>query len=201
MIFLDLSTCFNFSTFSFTTLTSGDPSTTVANAFHDPVFVKVDSERAHLDSISASAELEIGGFFSVGGSFSMEQTWNKFIDAGFARVNPLEFVQIYPEGDKVYISVWTAYEGFIWSNIAEEPNVNFIVMSDAGVAKSRYNSIWLDEDGVNLKPSKEDVEKRAAAAKAERDAAAKNEASGKSANFNTRIVQMCTIVFSLMKWF
>lgn len=166
--------------------------THVANGYHDPIFVKVDTERAHIESINADANLGADGVFSAGGSYSVEQTWNKFIEVGFAEVIPREYGRFSPEGKTVYITIWTAHKGYIWSNVPQREDISFIVKSNSAVVRSKYGTIWEDTSGVNHKPTQSEVDSRAAAAEAARSAATNHGIS-----YCAVVFELCFIFFSL----
>lgn len=122
--------------------------THVANRYHEPIFVKVDTEHAHINCLQASANLGVNGVFSACSEFSLDQTWNKFIEIGFAEILPGEYVGFSPEGKTVYITIWTPHKGFIWVNVPQREDISFIVTSNGAVVRSKYRHIWVDSNGI-----------------------------------------------------
>lgn len=148
--------------------------TYIANAFHDPIFVKVAGERTNTGSISDGANLGNHGKFQSGGSYSMQQVWKKFFEVGFSKVLPGKYFVASPDSDtdKVYVTIWSPYVGFIWDNAQQPLDISFIVKSNGGVIRSKYGKIWQDGDGNYLMPSQSEVKAAAIAAQKQREAEA-----------------------------
>lgn len=124
----------------------------MANGYIEPVFVKVDTERFHIEDFSANANLGVDGKFTGGGGFTIHQVWNKFIEVGFAKILPGEFAPFSPKGDRVYVTVWCQSQGFIWNNIPQIEDYSFIVKRNGAIVKAKYGTIWRDENDHFLKP-------------------------------------------------
>lgn len=126
-------------------------STHLANAYHEPVFVRADTERFHVEHFSANASLGVAGKFNAGGGMSMDMVWNKFIEVGFAKVLPRDCVGVSPKvpsGDRVYVTVWCPSQGFIWNNQPQQEDRSFIVKPNGGIGKAEYGKIWVDTNGI-----------------------------------------------------
>lgn len=125
-------------------------STHLANAYHEPVFIRADSERFHVERFSANANLGAGGKFNAAGGMSMDLVWNKFIEVGFAKVQPRDYVGVSPKvppGGRVYVTVWCPSQGFIWNNQPQHEDISFIVKRNGGIVKAEYGKIWVDVGG------------------------------------------------------
>ncbi|KAJ8026340.1 hypothetical protein HOLleu_34158 [Holothuria leucospilota] len=130
-------------------------STHLANAYHEPVFVKADTERFHIEHFSANAHLGVDGKFNVGGGGAIDMVWNKFMQVGFAKVLPHEYLGVSPKvnwGDRVYITIWCASQGFIWRNQPQQEDISFIVKRNGAIVKALYGKIWVDEMGQRQGP-------------------------------------------------
>lgn len=134
----------------------GQNSTThLANAYRETIFVKVDSERFHVTKLNSSAQL-VNGKCQVGGSLAMDMVWNKFIEAGFCKIPPGEFAPFSPIARRVFVTIWSPSQGYIWNNAEQKEDLSFIVKAaangEASVVKAKYGTIWQSSRGVNLKP-------------------------------------------------
>lgn len=166
--------------------------TYVANAYYEPVFVKVDTERSHTEGIAFGASINIAGKFELGGSFSREDVWDMFIAVGFAEILPREYVPFSPEGGRtVYITIWSSSKGFIWHNVPQPTDVSFIVKTNGAVVKSNGKNAFTDRHGNNLKPSVAELEA----------AAASGAISNLVAKFYMLPLQMLFVVFAFVQHF
>lgn len=167
----------------------GYSTTHVANGYFEPIYVKVDVKEL------TSQEMSIGvGVGYVSASATIKSTYGNFITAGFAKVLPLDFVGISPDGSNVYVSIWCLSQGYIWQNIQQQGDISFIVDINGGVMKAKYGSIWNDENGNDIKPSQTEVDQAAIAQEA------KTSSSGTSNRFVKTYfwaVQMCLTLILL----
>lgn len=113
-----------------------EKSTRVGNAYREPIFVVVDSERVHTEHLEFNGQLGVKGVFSGGGGMSKDEVLNKFIEVGFAKVLPGEYLKASPQvedGGKVYVTVWCSSQGYIWKNVPQPENVDFMVKENGAV--------------------------------------------------------------------
>ncbi|KAJ8037487.1 hypothetical protein HOLleu_18313 [Holothuria leucospilota] len=115
---------------------ASEKSTRVGNAYSEPIFVMVDSEKVHTEHFEFNAKLGVEGAFKAGGGMSKDEVLSKFIEVGFAKVLPGEYLKVSPQvkdGGRVYVTVWCSSQGYIWNNVPQPENVDFMVKENGAV--------------------------------------------------------------------
>ena len=117
----------------------GRTSTHVANAYHEAVFVKVDTERSYVLSTNFSVS---------GGAAGATWDWKK-IDVGFTRVPNGTFQRFDVEfgigKDTAYITVITASGKLISDALPRRKDKSIIVTEEGYIRDAKYGSIWEKE--------------------------------------------------------
>lgn len=165
----------------------GYSTTHVANGYFEPIYVKVEQGKPSFDY-----NVIIGD-----ASVCAKETYDKLISVGFSKVFPRVSFSASPGEDKyVYISVWCPSRKFIWDSLEQKKDTSFIVTLQGDIIRSKYGeSIWVDENGRNHKPSQSAV-----------DAAAEASQTCSSGTLNRFVktyswaVQMCVTVFLLVQF-
>lgn len=129
---------------------ASEKSTRVGNAYREPIFVMVDSEKVHTGHLEFNAHLGVEGVFSGGGGMSKDEALSKFIEVGFAKVLPGEYLKVSPQvnpGGRVYVTVWCSSQGYIWMNQPQHENVDFMVKENGAIVSWKdqsYNAQQFD---------------------------------------------------------
>lgn len=125
----------------------GRTSTHVANAYHETVYVKVDTERSYVTSTNFSVSAEAKG---VSGSVSGRATWdwNK-INVGFTsiptRTHQRFDVEMGHGKDTAYITVITSSGKLICDALPRREDKSVIVTKKGIVRDAKYGTIWQEE--------------------------------------------------------